>query len=89
MTDDNIRDMKLQYDFNREAAKISTFLSDKIHKYEYLAGEEILPFDQKLIIEQGKFICFFLGKHFEKQAKKIEDQEKNNKKRQLKSMENN
>ena len=80
MTDDNIRDIKLQYDINREAAKISTFLSDKIHKYEYLAGEEILPFHQKQIIEQAKFICFFLGKHFKKQAKTIEDQEKNNKK---------
>ena len=54
MTDDNIRDIKLQYDINREAAKISTFLSDKIHKYEYLAGEEILPFDQKQMIEQAK-----------------------------------
>ena len=80
MTDDNVRDIKLKYDFNREAAKISTFLSDKIHKYEYLAGEEILPFDLKLIIEQGKFICFFLGKHFEKKAETIEDQEKKTKK---------
>ena len=80
MTDDNIRDIKLQYDINREAAKISTFLSDKIHKYEYLAGEEILPFDQKQMIEQAKFFFIFLGKHFEKQAKTIKDQEKNNKK---------
>ena len=32
------------------------------------------------MIEQAKFIFFFLGKHFEKQAKTIKDQEKNNKK---------
>ena len=34
---DQIRDEKLQYDINREAAKIS----GKIHKYEYLTGENI------------------------------------------------
>ena len=33
---DQIRDEKLQYDFNREAAKISALSSGKIHKYEYL-----------------------------------------------------
>ena len=30
--DDNIRDQKLQYDTNREAAKISALLSGKINK---------------------------------------------------------
>ena len=39
---DQIRDEKLQYDINREAAKISVFSSDKIDKYEYLTGKEIL-----------------------------------------------
>ena len=34
---------KLQCDINREAAKISILLSDKIDKYEYLIGKEILP----------------------------------------------
>ena len=33
---DQIRDEKLQYDINKEAAKISTLSSGKIHKYEYL-----------------------------------------------------
>ena len=42
--DDEIEDEKLQYGFNREVAKISTLSSGKIDKYEYLAGEEILPF---------------------------------------------
>ena len=40
--DDQIRDEKLQYDINREAAKMSAFSSKKIDKYEYLTGEEIL-----------------------------------------------
>ena len=39
---DQIRDEKLQYDINREAAKISDLSSGKIDKYEYLTGEEIL-----------------------------------------------
>ena len=41
-TDAKIRDGKLQYDINREAAKISALLSGNIDKYEYLKGEEIL-----------------------------------------------
>ena len=35
-----------QYDINREAAKISSLSSNKISKYEYLTGEEILPSNQ-------------------------------------------
>ena len=37
--EDQIKDEKLQYDINREAAKISAFSSCKIDKYEYLTGE--------------------------------------------------
>ena len=40
---DQIRDEKLLYDLNREAAKISALSSGKIHKYEYLTGEDISP----------------------------------------------
>ena len=69
-----IRDEKLQYDINREAAKISALSSGKIHKYEYLTGEDILPSNQQQIIEQAKFTYFPLGKAFEKQIKTIEDQ---------------
>ena len=43
--DDKIRDEKLLYDSNREAAKVSTLSSGKIDKYEYLTGEEVLPSD--------------------------------------------
>ena len=38
-----------------EAAKITALSSDTIDKYEYLTGEEILPSNQKQIIEQAKF----------------------------------
>ena len=38
---DQTRDEKLQYDINREAAKISALSSDKINKYEYLTGEDV------------------------------------------------
>ena len=37
--DDKIRDEKLQYDINREAAKISASSSKKIDKYDYLTGD--------------------------------------------------
>ena len=58
---------------NREAAKRSALSSGKINKYEYLTGENILPSNQKQIIEQGKFKYPPLGKAFEKQTKTIED----------------
>ena len=51
--DKKIRDEKLQYDINIKAAKISALSSGKIDKYEYLTGEEILPSDQKIIIQQA------------------------------------
>ena len=72
--EDQIRDEKLQYDVNREAAKISALSSGKIDKYEYLTGEEILPSNQQQIIEQAKFTYSPLGKAFEKQTKTIEEQ---------------
>ena len=67
----------MQYDINREAAKISALSFGKIDKYEYLTGEEILPPDQRIVIEQAKFAYFPLGKTFEKQTKTIKDQGKN------------
>ena len=52
--DDKIRDQKLQYDINREAAKTSALSSRKIGKYEYLTGEEILPSDPRGVIEEWR-----------------------------------
>ena len=72
--DDKIKDEKIQYNINREAAKISALPSAKIDKYEHVTGEEIFPSNQSRIIEQAKFKYFPLGKAFEKQIKTIEDQ---------------
>ena len=59
---DKIIDEKVQDDINREVIKIS-LSSGKIYKYEFLAGEEILPSDQSRIIEQAKFTYSPLVKH--------------------------
>ena len=72
--EDQIKDEKLQYDINREAAKISAFSSGKLDKYEHLTGEEILPSNQQQIIQQAKFNYSPLGKALEKQVKTIKDQ---------------
>ena len=72
--EDQIKDEKLQYDINREAAKISALSSGKLDKYEYLTGEEILPSNQQQIIQQAKFNYSPLGKALEKQIKTIKDQ---------------
>ena len=72
--DYKIRDEKLQYNINREAAKISALSSAKIYKHEYLTGEDILPSNKQQIIGQAKFNYSPLGKAFEKQIKTIEDQ---------------
>ena len=61
-TEDQITDEKLQYNINREAAKISALSSGKIDKYGYLTGEEILPSNQQQIIQQAKFNYSPLGK---------------------------
>ena len=74
--EDQIKDEKLQYDINREAAKISALSSGKLDKYEYLTGEEIVPSNQQQIIQQAKFNYSPLGKAIEKQRKTIEDQGK-------------
>ena len=66
---DQIRDEKLQYEINREAAKISALSSGKIDKYEYLTGEEMLTSNQQQIIDQANFNYFPLGEAFEKQKK--------------------
>ena len=71
--EDQIRDEKLQYDIDTEAAKILTLSSGKTDKYEYLTGEEILPSNQQQIIEQATFTYSPLRKAFEKQIKTIED----------------
>ena len=59
----------------------NTILTEKqqkyhLDKYEYLTGKEIIPPDQRRVIEQAKFAYSSLGKAFEKQTKTIEEQGK-------------
>ena len=81
---DPTKDEKLQYDINREAAKISALTSQNLHEYEYLTGEDILPSNQQQIIEQTKFTYSPLGKAFERQTKAIKDHGK----KQVEALEN-
>ena len=75
--DDKLGDEKLQKDINREVAKIPAFSSGKIDKYEYLTSEEILPSDQRRVIEQAKF-TYSLSRVLQKQIKALENRfEKN------------
>ena len=74
--DDKIRDEKLQFDVNREAAKTSTLSSGKMDNYGYLTDEEILPSNQRQTIDQAKFTYSLLRKAFEKQTKPIEEQQR-------------
>ena len=72
--DGKFRYKKLQYDINREAAKISALPTGKVYKYEYLPGKEILPSDQRRVIEQANFTYSPLEKAFDKRTKTTEDQ---------------
>ena len=47
------------------------------HQAKYLTGEQILPSDQRQIIEQAIFTYSSLGKALEKQTKKLKIKEKN------------
>ena len=61
-------------------------MSGKIDKYEHIKGEEVLPSDQRKVIQQATFI---LGKALEKQTITIENQCKKNKEKQLNNMKSN
>ena len=75
--DDMVRDEKLECDINKEAAKMSALLSGKIDKCEHLKGEDILPSNQRQVVEQATFEYSLFGNVFQKQAKTIHDQGKN------------
>ena len=62
--DDRVRDGKLRYNINKEAAKQSSKI-DNFDKFEYLTDKELLPTDKIRVIEQGKFTYSLLGKTFE------------------------
>ena len=75
--EDKIKDEKLQYDINREAAKISALTSGKIDKYEYLTGEEILPSNQQQILNKISLLILLLEKLFKNKPKLLKIREKN------------
>ena len=72
-SDDKIIDEKLQYNINREAAKISALSSAKTDKFEYLTGGEMLSSNLRQVIEQANFTYSPLGKAFGKKTKTTED----------------
>ena len=73
---DKVRDQKLKYDNNREAAKISVLLSGKIDKYKYLTGKQMFLSGQSRMIEQPKFTYSPLEKlSKKKQTKKLKVKE--------------
>ena len=59
---DQIRDEKPQYDINGEAAKVSALSSKKFNQYEYLTGEDLLPSNQKQMIEQASLLILLQKK---------------------------
>ena len=62
--DVRVRDGKLRYNINKEAAKQSSKI-DNFDKFEYLTDKELLPTDQIRVTEQGKSTYSLLGKTFE------------------------
>ena len=75
---DKIRGENFQYGINREVAKIAGLWSGKVDEYEFFTGEEIIPSDQRRMIEQATFTYPALGKALEKQPKKeLKIKEKN------------
>ena len=75
--EDQIRDEKLQYDINREAAKISALSSGKIDTYQYLSGKEMLPSNQQQMIQQAKFTYSLLEKASKNKQKQLNIKGKN------------
>ena len=67
--DDKIRDEKLQYDIDREAVKISALSSSNIDKHEYLTVEELLPSDQRRVIEEAEVYLYSFRKSLNKTNK--------------------
>ena len=57
---DKIRNEKLQYDINKESAKIFEISSGKTHKQESLTAEETLPLDQSWIIDRAKWFLLLI-----------------------------
>ena len=70
--DDKIKDEKIQYDINREAAKISALSSGKIYMI-ILQAKKYCLLIEKQIIKQARFTYSPLGKAFKEQTKTIKE----------------
>ena len=62
--DDRIKANKVQYDLDREAAKISALSNGELEKYEYLTSEDLGY--KSDVIQKAKFEYSVLGKVFNK-----------------------
>ena len=70
----------MQYDINKEAAKVSALSSGEIDKYEYITGKERLSSNLGRVIEQAKSTYSSLGKALEiKDQKQLKIKAKVNK----------
>ena len=65
--DNKIRSSQVQYDLGRQNAKISALRSGELHKYEYLAGEDLGY--KPDVVQKAKFEYSPLGKVFNKGLK--------------------
>ena len=88
--DDKIRDEKLQYDVNREVAKVSALSLSKLDKYECLTRKEIIPLPHrsKKRDRTSKDYLFLFRKSLRK-IKQNDWRSRKNKQKQLKSIEKN
>ena len=71
--DRKIKQNKSQYDFDREAAKISALYSDNLDKYELLTGKDLGL--KPSSVEQAKFEYSPLGKVFNKGLSEVDKKE--------------
>ena len=62
ISDKKIKANQAQYDLDRLAAKISSYSSDDLRKYEYLTGQDLGY--KPSVIDKGKFEYSPLGKIF-------------------------
>ena len=71
--DRKIMQNKAQYDLDKKAAKVSALSSNKLDKYEYLAGEDLNY--KPSTVEQAKLDYYPLGKFFNKGLKEEDKKE--------------
>ena len=65
--DDKIKANQTQYDLDKEAAKISVFISKELDRYEYLTGEDLKH--KPIVVEKFKFEYSLLGEALSNKTK--------------------